>query len=66
MGKVVREGIGVGGSEEGRKDGRKMEDSCCNKNFCLISTQLGSTVKKQIFLGVLLGQKPKLKTMKWI
>ena len=38
----------------------------CNKNFCLISTQLGSTVKKQIFLGVLLGQKPKLKTMKWI
>ena len=52
--------------ERRKKEGRKKEDSCCNINFWLISTQLGSTVKKQIFLGVLLGQKPKLKTMKWI
>ena len=63
--KSRKRGNGVGWGEEGRKEGRKMEDSCCNKNFCLISTQLGSRVKKQIFLGVLLGQKPKLKTMKW-
>ena len=31
--KSRKRGNGVGRGEEGRKEGRKMEDSCCNKNF---------------------------------